>query len=153
MHHNKVVSLLRESFLNLLIPLIYLVFVIMIAKTGHVSDFRQFVWWQWLLLGTFFLGLILWGISYLYIPPSLNLKPKANALVVSGPYRFLRHPIYLGAGLAFLSLSLVSQSRLAMAYTFLIILPINIGRALWEEKMLTEIFGEQYKRYQKQTLI
>lgn len=148
----RLVSVIYETLLNLLIPLVYLFYIIIVLKTGTWISARHFTLKEILASLGLVGGLLLWGISYLYISPTAYLYPQADKLVTNGPYRWLRHPIYVGATLAFLGLSYLSHSQPALWYVGLVIIPINIGRALWEEKILLEIFGKQYRQYRKKTL-
>jgi len=148
----KVLEFLREALLNLLIPLLYLVYVILVIKSGNWLLLLHPSFLEIILMLFLIFGLGLWLISYFYLYPSTYLYPRANQLVTTGPYRFIRHPVYLGVLIVFFSLSLLTKSWLALGYTLLIILPLNFGRTKWEEKILTEIFGEKYRRYQRQTL-
>ena len=149
--HKGVLTFLREAILSLLIPFIYLGFLIIVVKTGHWPNFQSLTGKEILANILFASGLLLWGTSYWYIQPTTYLYPRANKLVTSGPYRYLRHPIYVGAMLVFFSLAYLSHSAWAFWYTAIIILPLNVGRAIWEEKILLEIFGKQYLQYQKKT--
>lgn len=82
-----------------------------------------------------------WG-----MPMSLKEEPE---LVTSGPYAFVRHPIYTGILLAVFGSVLVSS--------FIWIIPL-IGIAAYfyysaktEEKNLIKIFPEKYPAYMKRT--
>jgi protein-S-isoprenylcysteine O-methyltransferase Ste14 len=149
--HKGIAPFLRETILSLLIPLIYLAFLIIVLRTGHWPDVQNLTWRELFASVSLLGGLLLWGISYWYIQPTVYLYPQANKLVTSGPYRYLRHPIYVGAMLVFFSLVYLSHSEWAFWYTLVIILPLNVGRALFEEKILSEILGKQYLLYRKKT--
>lgn len=150
--HKGIVPFLREAILSLLIPLIYLAFLVIVVRTGHWPDFQHLTWRELFASASLIGGLFLWGVSYWHIRPTIYLYPQADQLVTSGPYRYLRHPIYVGAMLVFFSLVYLSHSGWAFWYTALVILPLNVGRALWEEKILGEIFGKRYREYRKKTL-
>jgi len=71
-------------------------------------------------------------------------------LVKTGPYRYVRHPSYSGAILAFLGLALSFSSP----YTLICPAAISIGvtyRIGREEKMLTRRFGASYDQYRRAT--
>ncbi|OGD62023.1 hypothetical protein A2160_00460 [Candidatus Beckwithbacteria bacterium RBG_13_42_9] len=148
----KLVELVREFFLNLLIPFIYLGYAILLVvfKEGNLPFSSPIL--NYLVFIAFIVGASLWLFSYFYRHPSVNFYPTAKELVTTGPYRLLRHPIYSGVALTFLSLSLLVQSWPAFWYALVVILPVNFGRARWEEKIFTEAFAEKYRRYQKETL-
>lgn len=72
---------------------------------------------------------------------SFSITVEARSLVTSGPYRLIRHPIYLGeilaaAGMALIRLSLVNGILLG------IFIVIQLLRARWEEKKLAGVFPE-----------
>lgn len=74
-----------------------------------------------------------------------------HQLVKSGPYRFVRHPSYLGAFMAIVGCPVFLNAGWATviaALSMTIAYYIRIGV---EEKMLSSYFGEQYKEYTKQT--
>jgi len=70
-----------------------------------------------------------------------------QALVQSGPYRFIRHPAYLGFLLMALGISLGYSSLAGLASTFGLLLPSLIYRMKVEERLLTRHFGEAYRQY------
>jgi len=75
-------------------------------------------------------------------------KEKPSKLVVSGLYRYMRHPLYT-AGLLFLWLSpsvSVNSFTLYVAATIYIV----IG-AYFEERKLLREFGPAYAEYKKKT--
>jgi len=72
---------------------------------------------------------------------------RENGLVTSGPYRFVRHPSYLGAYLAFLGSAVLLQAwigfviaAICMGFAYAIRIPI-------EEKMLESNFGDRWRMY------
>jgi protein-S-isoprenylcysteine O-methyltransferase Ste14 len=72
-----------------------------------------------------------------------------HELVRSGPYGIVRHPIYAGLSLAFLGTAIGFGELRG-----LIGLPILVfgwkHKANVEERFMTEQFGEQYQRYQRE---
>jgi protein-S-isoprenylcysteine O-methyltransferase Ste14 len=78
---------------------------------------------------------------------SLSPYRPTTALVLSGPYRFSRNPIYIG--LTLLYIGLVTYLQLPWG---LVLLPIVIGLVtVWvivpEEKYLEQKFGPEYLSY------
>ena len=75
---------------------------------------------------------------------------EGHRLITHGIYRFTRHPMYLGAIIVCISVPVYATSLyglLAMS----ILIPIGLNRIRLEEKLLTEEFGEVYRRYRKAT--
>jgi protein-S-isoprenylcysteine O-methyltransferase Ste14 len=64
-----------------------------------------------------------------------------------GVYRFVLHPVYSGAAQALLGAGIASGSLLAIAVTVLLVAPLGYRRARYEETLLVDRFGEQYRRY------
>jgi protein-S-isoprenylcysteine O-methyltransferase Ste14 len=68
-------------------------------------------------------------------------------LVVRGPYRFVRNPMYIGAGIAVAGASLFYRSLPLLAYVGLFFLATHIFVVLYEEPTLRRSFGEDYHAY------
>ncbi len=74
--------------------------------------------------------------------------PKAHAtLVETGPYRFVRHPMYGGAAIAALGWALLVQGWLTLGYAIILFLFFNF-KSRREEQWLKEKFPG-YCAYQK----
>jgi protein-S-isoprenylcysteine O-methyltransferase Ste14 len=83
-----------------------------------------------------------------------SFVPKADrgtGLVTTGPYRLVRHPIYLGFVLLATGQALAFGSWPALMIVLLGIVPTFTWRARAEEKLLSRTFGERYAVYQKRT--
>ncbi|MEN2998023.1 MAG: isoprenylcysteine carboxylmethyltransferase family protein, partial [Brevinematia bacterium] len=72
---------------------------------------------------------------------------KAIRLVKEGPYAYIRHPIYMGYILLFISAFLITGWWLFSLLGELIMLSLVIWRLPIEEKMLEERFGSEYVEY------
>lgn len=72
---------------------------------------------------------------------------EGHALKTDGPYRLVRHPMYLGIVLFHLGASLALESPLLLASTALLVAPFTAIRIRAEERVLREAFGERYLRY------
>lgn len=70
-----------------------------------------------------------------------------HSLKTDGPYRLVRHPMYLGIVLFHVGASLALESPLLLAITALFVVPYTVIRIAAEEKVLREAFGERYLRY------
>lgn len=73
-----------------------------------------------------------------------------DQLCTTGPYRFVRHPIYAGGALFGFGLALILNSWILLLWP---LLSYFIFSALVrkEEKMMETVFGEEYKRYAART--
>jgi protein-S-isoprenylcysteine O-methyltransferase Ste14 len=103
------------------------------------------------------IGFVLLGIGLVIALSALTLFKRSTTttvpfetpsqLVVRGPYRFTRNPMYLGLAIAYLGVAAV-QGQLWSA----IILPVVLVYINWvvipvEERRLYDTFGEAYARY------
>ena len=74
-----------------------------------------------------------------------------HELVTSGPYNWVRHPLYGTALLLLFSISLVLGSWIIVGYTLAGILAFRLLVIPAEEKQLLNAFGEEYECYQSRT--
>jgi protein-S-isoprenylcysteine O-methyltransferase Ste14 len=71
-------------------------------------------------------------------------------LVIRGPYRFVRNPMYIGAGLALASAALFYESLPLLGYAALFFLVTHTFVVLYEEPTLRRTFGPDYEAYCRQ---
>jgi protein-S-isoprenylcysteine O-methyltransferase Ste14 len=74
-----------------------------------------------------------------------------HELVTHGPYHWIRHPLYGGALLMLLSISLVFGDWIILGYAVAGILAFRLLVIPAEEKQLLDAFGEEYECYQART--
>jgi protein-S-isoprenylcysteine O-methyltransferase Ste14 len=76
---------------------------------------------------------------------------KAQSLVTSGPYRFIRHPIYTAFLFILGSTLFISANWLiGTAWIGMTVLEVA-SRVGFEEQLMLEYFGDQYRDYMKRT--
>ena len=68
-------------------------------------------------------------------------------LVIRGPYRFVRNPMYIGAGLALAGAALYSGSFSLLAYAAVFLLATHLLVVAYEEPALRQSFGKEYEAY------
>lgn len=90
----------------------------------------------------------LWGI--LHLRRSLSIIPEARRLVTTGPYRIVRHPLYLAEMAAALSVVL-SWPALVPIVAFGIFVSMQLVRTRFEERLLTRAFPGEYPAYRART--
>ncbi len=76
---------------------------------------------------------------------SFSIIPQARNLVQEGPYRFVRHPLYVGELTAVLGIVL-ARPTLPAAAVFCVLAALQACRAVQEERLLAGEFPE-YERY------
>jgi protein-S-isoprenylcysteine O-methyltransferase Ste14 len=76
---------------------------------------------------------------------------KEQALITSGPYQFIRHPIYTAFLLILGSTLFISSNWLiGLAWIGMTLLELA-SRIRFEEGLMLEYFGDQYRAYMKRT--
>jgi protein-S-isoprenylcysteine O-methyltransferase Ste14 len=120
---------------NLLIPLSYL----------PSSIFRL----EPLIVVTDFAGiaLSLWAVWHL--GTAFSLAPEARHLVQTGPYRWIRHPLYAAGFVIAFGLLVVKLSPAAIGLFLGFVITQGL-RIAYEEQLLSETWPE-YKEYQQHT--
>jgi len=91
-----------------------------------------------------------WAIRTLgkHFTPTVQLK-EDHQLITSGPYSLVRHPSYLGAMWAIVGTSVFLNSIYGIIISFLGMFYAYYIRIAVEEKALAELFGDEYRKYQK----
>ena len=68
-------------------------------------------------------------------------------LVVRGPYRFVRNPMYIGAVTAVAGAALYYESTMLAIYSIAFLLITHLFVVLYEEPTLRRLFGVEYEAY------
>jgi protein-S-isoprenylcysteine O-methyltransferase Ste14 len=74
-----------------------------------------------------------------------------QAIISTGPYRWVRHPSYSGLLLIVIGCAIAAGSWLALAICPLLVLPGLLWRIHVEEAELTRVLGDRYSTYQAHT--
>jgi len=80
-----------------------------------------------------------------------NVQPVSDKLVTSGPYRLVRHPVYLGMAISVFGLALGMRSVWGLVATLLWFVPVGIYRARLEERGMAHKFGAAWEEYVRRT--
>lgn len=80
---------------------------------------------------------------------AIQLK-EGQHIVQSGPYRYVRHPIYTGIVSSFIGLFLMHPQRLGLITLLLVIVSYHRKMNL-EEAFLVHHFGQEYEQYKQKT--
>ena len=70
-------------------------------------------------------------------------------LVKDGPYKYIRHPIYLATILELFGITILFNTFYSLIFVMLGS-PVYALRAFFEEKKLVEIFGGEYLLYRQE---
>lgn len=111
------------------------------------------LWLRWVGsgFGTVAVPLVYWTFSSLgkNVTDTVAVR-KEHRLVTYGPYRWVRHPLYLSSFLALIGFSLLSANWF-IGLTGILALILLVIRTPIEEAKLIEKFGDQYHEYMKRT--
>ncbi len=84
-----------------------------------------------------------------YASPVVKIqKAREHRIITTGPYQYVRHPMYSGAILYFIGIPLLLGSWYGLLFTLFLTLLLVI-RASFEEKALIEEFANNYREYAK----
>lgn len=99
--------------------------------------------------GLLLVGNYLCVVALLHLGRSISIMAEARKLVTGGPYRLVRHPLYLAEQIAIVGIFLQFLSWQA-ALLLLVHFIFQLRRMLHEERILTETFPE-YRDYAAKT--
>lgn len=83
------------------------------------------------------------------IPEVSRHTQGKGKLLLDGPYRLVRHPRYLSAGIGVIGNALIIN-HVGMYVTILIVYPAGFVMLMFEERDLVDRFGEEYRQYQRE---
>ena len=84
-------------------------------------------------------AIVLWALWYLR--RAFSVVPQARTVVANGPYRYVRHPMYVGNMLTIVGLELI-VGTLSALFLSLICLALQVARARYEDRLLASTFNE-----------
>lgn len=145
---NELVVLVSLTIGLLIIPLIWL------FNPTSAYDLSLPVWLR-------MFGIVLAAFSLIYFfkihqylglnwSPTLEINP-AHKLITTGPYRRIRHPMYLQILLWSIAQALIISNVLAGFSGLISWIVLFLIRVPKEEQMLIAHFGKEYKDYMKNT--
>ena len=95
-------------------------------------------------------GIEVWG--YAWLRRSLSIVPEPRVLYVTGPYRFIRHPIYFGQFIAQIGVWLIAARLHFVSVGILVLfIAMQLYRSKLEDGVLEEAFGEPYRAWKEKT--
>ncbi|HEX2906967.1 MAG TPA: isoprenylcysteine carboxylmethyltransferase family protein [Phototrophicaceae bacterium] len=112
------------------------------------------LWLRWLALP---LGLlVIAGMAWVQTTLSKNFSGQLGirddqTLITSGPYHWVRHPMYTAVTALFIAVFLLTANWFIGLGGLATVLPVIVTRTPKEEAMLVEAFGEAYREYMKRT--
>lgn len=148
----------RDGMLEL-ITLSYIILILIMTFEFYFFNRNINILFCMVYLFVFFIAFLIrwWGIQTLSNQWNIfinkeNIRDSTRTLIKEGPYKYIRHPIYLGFILEILTLPLIINSFYGLLFSSFFFIPLIIIRSLREEKELIHIFGDKYKSYRKNTV-
>jgi protein-S-isoprenylcysteine O-methyltransferase Ste14 len=112
------------------------------------------VWLRWTGVALALAGFALLQWAQVTLGKSWSDTPrmlKEQTLITRGPYQFIRHPIYTAFILILGSILLISANWfIGLAWLGMTVLEVT-SRIGFEESLMLEYFGDQYREYMKRT--
>ncbi|MPR36296.1 methyltransferase family protein [Salmonirosea aquatica] len=112
---------------------------------------RPFAYYHYIGLLTFLIGFVLTLVCIVHFAihgrGTLSPADPTKQLVIAGPYRFSRNPMYLGVMMLLLGESIFFQSIALGMYSLVIFLSFYIFVTNFEEPRLRKDFGNDYDEY------
>jgi protein-S-isoprenylcysteine O-methyltransferase Ste14 len=104
--------------------------------------------WPGLALSALGIGIAVWGRRTMQAA-STNIDPMlpAKAIVISGPFRYSRNPLYFALTLLYLGLTLAVNTWWGVVMLAPLVLVMHRGVVLREERYLEQKFGDTYRQY------
>ena len=137
-------ALNRQALAFTVLPLVLLPAALVALRPAHWDAIRV----SGLVLTVFGFGLL--AIARAQLGNSFSITPQARALVTTGLYRKIRHPVYLFGAIGLAGLAMyVGKAMLLLL--LLILIPIQLLRMRAESRTLEEKFGEEYREWKRQT--
>lgn len=128
--------------------------LVMFIAAGLVLDFivpvnmGRWIGWLGLVLLCASFGITGWC-KGLFQKAGTNVPPNkpATALVITGPYKFSRNPIYLSMVLCYAGMALIADAPLMLLLTAPLIYILQEKVIKPEEEYLQRKFGEEYMTF------
>lgn len=140
----------KRSFYLILLNIIANIFITLLFTYFGTFQIQEYPWSLLRYLGLVFYagGIILRYTSTIllgkYFSRDVHVE-KDQVLVSYGPYRILRHPLYLGLFLLVLGVPTFFQNPVAMTFALFSMGRVLNGRMELEEKNMEKVLGKTYK--------
>ena len=135
-------------------PTVLLLAIMLMLGLHCLLPLRRIVSWPWRLLGILplILGVILnLSADRTFKRVDTTVKPfeKSQSLVTTSPFRFSRHPMYVGMTAIIIGLWLCLGTVTPLFVVPLFVLTMSIIFIPAEEHMMEKQFGDEYRTYCK----
>lgn len=122
-------------FGTVFIPLLYLLNALISFQYKHTFSAPMNVSILGIILA--FIGIFLWIITMIQLKKGFGVLPQKQKRIKTGLYKYFNHPMYVGIYYTFLGISLGNQSWQGLFFLNVILLPVLVMRAIFEDKYLS----------------
>jgi protein-S-isoprenylcysteine O-methyltransferase Ste14 len=104
--------------------------------------------WSGVALVALGVAIIIWGRKS-FQAAGTNISPflPTTSIVITGPFRFSRNPLYVSLTLMYLGLTLAVNTWWGIVVLVPLLMIMHRGVVLREERYLEQKFGETYRQY------
>ena len=139
---------------KLLPPTYFFIFLLLTIGLHFILPLMQLIYAPYRFIGILLLGIGIWlniWADGLFKRKNTTVKPfeKSSALILEGPFRFSRHPMYLGMVIALLGMAIILGSLITFLVPIAFFVSMQIVFIRHEEKALEQTFGREYLDYKK----
>jgi protein-S-isoprenylcysteine O-methyltransferase Ste14 len=111
----------------------------------------EWIQWSGVVMALVPIFFLIWVHRHLNKQWSIALELREDhKLITTGPYRYVRHPMYLGVFTYTIGLMMISLDVLVILF-FAFTIWVNYRRIPREEQMLIQEFGDEYLEYIKRS--
>ena len=137
-------ALSRQGLLFTIMPLLALLVGLAALRPAHWDAER--------VIGSILtiVGFVLVTLARAQLGLSFSVTPQARALVTTGLYSRIRHPVYVFGAICIAGfVTYIGRPKLLLL--FLVLMPIQMLRMQAEGRTLEEKFGEEYRQWKRRT--
>lgn len=137
---------------KLLPPTYFFIYLLLTIGLHFIVPIMQLIYAPYRFIGILLLGIGIWLNMWtdgLFKKKNTTVKPfeKSSALILEGPFRFSRHPMYSGMVIALLGVAIILGSLITFLVPIAFFITMQIVFIRHEEKALEQTFGQEYLDY------
>lgn len=132
----------------------FMIFLVLIIALHYILPIFQIIYfpYRWLGIALVIFGIImnLWADNIFKIKKT-TVKPDQvpSFLIMEGPFRISRHPMYLGMAAILLGAAVFFGSLITFLVPLVFIVLVQMKFIAMEEQKMKNVFGQKYIDYQK----
>ena len=135
-------------------PTYFIIYLLLVIGLHFILPIMQLIYFPYKYSGILLMGIGIWlnlWADGLFKRKDTTVKPleKSSALILEGPFRFSRHPMYLGMVVGLLGVAIILGSLIAFLVPIAFFITMHIVFIRCEEKALEQVFGQEYLDYKK----